>query len=120
MPNENNGKVVYKKVKAYPLDGEMSKGTSKVVIGVMRLMPKGFIAHVRSGIPHVGMIYSCVLTLPISGTVINADAKVFKTFDGIDPKTEKAQRMVEVLFIKLPDAENLKIRSFLSAIGQKE
>jgi len=120
VPEVKKPKVVRKKIKAYPLDGEMLHGTAKVMLDVIRVSPKGFVAHVRSGICHVGIHYQCTLTLTVSRLPVHSDGQVWKTYDGVDPKTRGVLRVVEVLFVKLADAERAKIRQFLSAIGQRE
>lgn len=120
MEEPKRQKVIKKKIKAYPFDAEMIHGGAKVVMNVMRVTPKGFVAQVVNGICHVGIHYQCTLTLTGSRMPVVSEGQVWKTFDGLDPKTKGVQRMVEVLFVKLPDSERSKIHSFLTAIGQRE
>jgi hypothetical protein len=113
-------KIVRKKVSAYPLSGEMVHGTAKVVLSVVRVSVKGLVADVVSGICQVGVHYQCQFTLPTSAFAVHTQCQVSKTHDGIHPRTGKVARQVQVLFIKLADAEKNKIRNFLATIGQRE
>jgi hypothetical protein len=45
--------------------------------------------------------------------------QAFKTNDGLNPKTHKVERFTEVLFIKLPDTDRLRIKSFIAAAEPK-
>lgn len=112
--------VVKKKIKAYPLEGELVHGASKVVLDVMRVSPKGIIAQVKSGICHVGVKYTVNLILNVSRVQVTSEGQVSRTYDGVHPKTRAISRMMELLFVKIPDTEVQKIRNFLAAIGQKE
>ncbi len=98
----------------------MVKGTVKVVLAIVRVSPKGIVAQIRSGICQVGIHYECQFTLPVSVYAVHANVQVYKTYDGIESKTHKIQRIAEMLFIKLPDGDQNKIRNFLNAVGQKE
>ncbi len=98
----------------------MVKGGVKVVLAIVRVSPKGLVAQIRSGICQVGIHYECQFTLPVSIYAVHANVQVYKTYDGVEAKTRKIQRIAEVLFVKLPDADQNKIRNFLTAIGQKE
>ena len=112
--------VVRKKIKPYPIEGVMMKGTVKVVLAIIRISPKGLVAQIRSGICQVGIHYECQFSLPVSVYAVHAHVQVYKTYDGIESKTHKIQRLAEMLFVKLPDSDQNKIRGFLESIGQKE
>lgn len=115
-------KVVKKKVSPYPFDGEMTHGTVKVLLSIERVSLKGLVARVKSGICHVGTHYQCQFWLPQSRAPVQVEGKVFKTFDrSIDPKdVKKIERLTEVLFIKMRDADQKAILSFMKAVGQKD
>ncbi len=115
-------KVVKKKVSPYPFAGEMTHGAVKVVLSIERVSPRGMIAHVKSGICYVGTHYQCQFWLPQTRDPIQVEGKVFKTFDrSTDPKDlKKIERLTEVLFLKLKEADQKAIQSFMKAVGQKD
>jgi hypothetical protein len=101
------------------VDGEMVLGTSKIVLKILRLDPRGFVAQVVSGLVHVGTHYQVTIHLPDSRVPMQVTGQAFKTNDGLNPKTHKVERFTEVLFIKLPDTDRLRIKSFIAAAEPK-
>ena len=118
--SNDKAKTNVKQVKPYPLEGELTKDTAKITLSIMRVGIKGLVAHVLSGICQVGVHYECQFTLPTALLAVHAHTQVYKTYDGVDPKTHKPERIVELLFVKLPEEEQKKIRTFLTSIGQWE
>lgn len=119
MPSDAKMRKV-KKVSPYPIEGEMVHGGTKVGLSILRIGVRGLVANVKSGICHVGVNYQCQFSLPTSSFAVHTEGQVFKTHDGINPKTGAVGRTVEVLFKNLPDGERSKIKTFLAKIGQKE
>ncbi len=119
---KQNGNAVKKKVSPYPFAGEMTHGAVKVLLSIERVSPKGLIAHVVSGICHVGTHYQCQFWLPQGRDPVLVEGKVFKTFDrSTDPKDfKKIERLTEVLFLKLSEKDQKAILTFMRVVGQKD
>lgn len=105
--------------KLYPVDAELALGGAKIVLKILRLDPRGFVAQVISGLVHVGTHYQVTIQLPDSRIPMQVTGQAFKTNDGLNPKTHKVERFTEVLFIKLPEAERSRIRAFIAAAEPK-
>lgn len=119
---KKNVKVVKKKVSPYPFEGEMISGAVKVSLSIIRVSHRGLIAQIKAGMCHVGSHYQVQFFLPQTRFPVHVEGKVFKTFDrSTDPKdVKKIERMTEVLFLKISNADKERITSFMNAIGQKD
>lgn len=113
-------KVVPAAPKLYPLDAEMVYGGAKIVIKILRLDPRGFVAQVVSGLVHVGTHYQCNIIFPESIVPMQVTGQAFKTNDGLNPKTHKVGRFTEVLFIKLPEEQLARIKAFIALAEPKK
>lgn len=118
MATERKKKTV-KTNSPYPLDGELVLGGVKLQLLVTRMNQKGMVALLKAGICHVGKHYQCHISLPTSNFPVQLEGQVFKTNDNVSTKTGKVERMVEVLFTKMGDAERARLGEFLSG-GKKE
>jgi hypothetical protein len=121
-PKKKNVKVVKKKISPYPIEGEMVHGAVKISLAIMRVSPRGMVAQVKAGMCLVGTHYQCQFYLPQSRFPVQVEGKVFKTYDRTtDLKNiKKIERITEVIFINLNDAEKAKVSSFMQTIGQKD
>lgn len=119
---KKNVKGVKKKVSPYPFEGEMLHDGVKVSLSIQMVSPRGMIAQVTAGMCHVGTHYQCQFFLPQSRIPVHVEGKVFKTFDrSTDLKNIKSiERMTEVIFINMSDADRAKVATFMKTIGQKE
>ncbi len=100
----------------------MVHGAVKVALSIVRVSPKGMVANIKAGMCVVGTHYQCQFFLPQSRFPVQVEGKVFKTFDrSTDPKdVKKIERITEVIFLNMNDADKAKVNSFIQAIGQKE
>jgi hypothetical protein len=111
--------VIKKKIKPYPISVQLT-GTSGVLKGkIIKLVPKGFIVNLEGSFVHVHETYKVAFEIPLARHDINSDVIVIKTYDRSTPEHD-IERLAEVHFTHLSDADRKNIQSFLRAINQSD
>lgn len=112
------------KVQPYPFPIDLHIGGQVAKGSVLKLVQKGAIVRTELAVLKVGDEFQVNFELPVHKTQINLLAKVVKTYDRalvkVDPAhpDQKVERLAELLFKNIDNAQIRSIYNFLVAIRQ--
>lgn len=117
---KGKGKVVVKKVRAYPFAANVEYKGIKKPVQILKLALVGCWANLGKTVVQVGTVYNVDFELPVLRDTVQAQAKVLRTTDRVmEVQNQGAvERLAEFQFIKLTVENKEKINRFLAAINQ--
>ena len=116
------GKVVVKKIRAYPFAATIDYKGVKKPVQVMKLAKTGAWVSLGSVVVQVGMTYTLDFELPVLHGTVSAPARVLRTMDRVKEGDagKVVERLAELQFAK-PSLDTLeKVSKFLAAINQQD
>lgn len=112
--------VKIKKVKPYPILVQMIGKTGTLAGQIIKLVMQGFIVDMQGKVLKVGDLYQVTFELPVLKEQIQQNAKVIKTYDRPNIQTHGIDRLAEIRFTAISDAQQTSILKFLQAIRQRD
>ena len=112
-------KIVKKKVRPYPISGELEANGVKIPVELIHLTEIGALVRPFAKMVFVGSFHQLIFNEPITRETIITPVRVLKTYDKpVDLTAKKIERVAELHFQNLTSAHKSRIVAFLAAIGQ--
>lgn len=115
--------VKIKKVSPYPITVTVQISGRPLIMQILKLTTKGFIADLAKNVVKVGDEGTMALELPVMKDAIAGTIKVMRTYDkfqpGEDPKGFGVARLAELHFLTFTAGSKETILRFINAIGQE-
>ena len=114
-----------RRIAPYPfaVDLLMVEGQPPLKGMIVKMTDIGFLMKVETSFYKVSQKYQINFVLPVMEVMVRCQAKVVKTYDGIEQLSKegsKKQYIVELHFIELPSTAKTSINSYLHKSGQKK
>jgi hypothetical protein len=130
--SQQNIKV--KKVKAFPIAGQLKTASSLISMQVMKLTPLGFLAEISENTLQPGEKFDCTFDIPVMHRTINEPVVMIKLYNqwggsltDAPPASAGAStatgtsvlRLIEVHFVALSSAGKANIVAFLTSLQKQ-